>query len=502
MSHAHRVAVVFVIFLFGVIGWGIGEFPITAATTMVAGVVFAMPWRGRDLVSWGWLYLRRNRSLRLRRPAVVANDRSVGGVRYQDDVAVAAIQILGKPRKPTLLQGSSATHTANCLDVSKLMPMLQQSLGLTMESLSVVSVGSRRGGNGDFPRVYDTLIGTSPYAGRRETWLILRFHGPANGDALRWRFSIGTAAFAAAQRVVASLRTQGIRARVGSATDIIEFERRAGVAALEPQNRRWHSARGDTGWLTTYACRSGDIDAENIGQAWRLPVDGIVQNVTLYGDRTMSATFTILTPQPPQAAPSVMMRTLPGEQSHALAANFCGPRPKIRGISRSPIPASLVIPVGPSGILFGKTVDGNRLLLPLSDPVESTHIEIAAEDRIAKRLIIRAVGAGERITIHTTDARRWDRMRMPNLAITDQPRPAPGSTISVVDGAVSPAPRPQTVISLEPGMPRNVASADILIEQTGPTSVRIHTRNDTSDVEIDLFRVENRYLTAELELQD
>lgn len=502
MNRSRRIAAAFALSLSGIIGWESGGTMGALAGAVLAAAAFAFPWRGRELWSWVWLYLCRNRPVRLSRPVAVANDRSVGGIRYQDDVAVAAIQILGKVRQPTLLQGSFATHTTNSLDIVGLLPMLHQSLGLTMESLSVVSIGSRRGGIGDFPRVYETLIGTSPYAGRRETWLILRFNGRSNGDALRLRLSIGTAALAAAQRVAARLRTEGVRARVGSTTDVLEFEKRVGSAALEPNNRRWQSVRGDTGWLTTYAYRSRDIDAEKLGQAWCLPADGIVQNVTLYEDHTLSATVTVLTPQPPKASPSVLIRTLPGEQAQAVAASLCGPRPEIRGVCRAPVPACLVIPVGPSGVLFGKMIDGNRLLLPVCDPAENTHVEIAADDRIAKRLIIRAVGAGERVTVHTTDARRWDRMRMPNLAITDQPRPAPGSTMSVVDGTVLPAPRPQTLISLDCDSALSAAPADILIEQTGPASVRVHTGVDVKDVEIDLFRVENRYLTAELELVD
>ena len=108
------------------------------------------------------------------------------------------MQLLGKAHRPTLFTGSTATYTDNTIDVAELLPLLHQSLGLSIDSLSVVSVGARRRSTGDYPRVYDTLIGTPPYAGQRETWLIVRIPALPNAEALQWRTSVGTATLAAA----------------------------------------------------------------------------------------------------------------------------------------------------------------------------------------------------------------------------------------------------------------------------------------------------------------
>jgi type VII secretion protein EccE len=124
----------------------------------------------------------------------VANDRSGGGVRYQDDVAVVD-QVLGKQYQPTYSQDQRRQETTNTLDVGRLIPAMHQSLGLNIESISVISAGARRRSTGDYPRVYDTLIGTPPYAGQRETWLVIRIRALDNGDALRWRPTVGTATF-------------------------------------------------------------------------------------------------------------------------------------------------------------------------------------------------------------------------------------------------------------------------------------------------------------------
>ena len=116
-----------------------------------------------------------------------------------------------------------------------------------------------------------------------------------------------------------------------------------------------------------------------------------------------------------------------------------------------------------------------------------------AEDAIAKRIIIRTAAAGERVTVHSRDGHRWDSVRMPNIVVTEDPRPAPGTTVSVVDGTVAPAPRPSTVISVyPPNTPADSASAAV-IAQTHPHLIRVTSAGRSDEVEVEFFRAENRY---------
>ena len=495
-SEATRLAVSAGVFICTLAGWGVGGY-VGAGTGLALGIaLLVVPWRRHPVWSWAVLYASRNRPMPLSKPETVTNDRSGGGVRYQDGVAIAAVQILGKAHRPTLLAGSTSIHTDNTLDIGGLLPLLHQSLGLTINSLSVVCAGARRRNSGDYPRVYDTLVGPSPYAGQRETWLVLRMNMTDNGDGLRWRSTAGTAALAAAQRIAASLRTTGLRARVASAGDIAELDRRLGSSALEPLNRRWKTLRGDSGWTTTYAYRPCDITAAVLAQAWSLRVDDVVQNITLSPDGMMRASVTLRTAQPPTASPSTTLQTLPGEQARALAHNICGPARPLRGQACGPLQYPLRIEIGPSGVLLGKIATGERVLLPLADPGDVSRIHIAAEDPIAKRLIIRTAATGERITLHTNDLLRWDSVRMPNVVVTDQPRPGPGTTVSVIDGSVAPSPRPATVISVQQAQFAEPAAADVAITQTGPATVEVTTADESSSVEVELFRAENRYISA------
>jgi type VII secretion protein EccE len=497
MTALTRLAIIVGVLAIGLVGWALGGYPGAAAGLALGLAAGAIPWRRQPL--WRWLILlrRRGRAITLTEPITVANDRSGGGVRYQDGVAVVAVQLLGKAHRPTLFTGSTATYPENVGDVADLFPLLQQSLGLAVESLSVVSVGARRRSSGDYPRVYDTLIGTPPYAGQRETWLIVRIASFPNAEALQWRTSVGTATLAAAQRISAALRQQGLRAKVATATDIVELERRLGSSALGAHHQRWRTVRGEGGWLTSYWYRPSDITAENLEHAWALRADGIIQNITVFGDGSMTATVTVRSAQPPTAPPSVMLKNLPGEQARAVAANLCGPMPALHGLRRGVLAQPLIIPIGPSGVLLGKVDAGNRLTLPLDDPGEFSRVHIAAQDVLAKRIVVRLAGAGERITVHTRDQQRWASVRMPDIAVSSEVRPMAGTTVSVVDGTITPAPRPNTLISIgEPGTPYR-GSVDVLITQIGPATVDVTAAGQLHTVEVELFRAENRYISSE-----
>jgi type VII secretion protein EccE len=497
MTAATKLTIIGGVFLVALLGWAIGGYA-GAAIALVTGIgLGVIRWRGRQVWSWLALWARRRRPIEWSEPLTVVNDRAGGGIRYQDGIAVVAMQLLGKAHTPTLFTGSTTTHTGNILDITDLLPMLKHSLGLTVDSLSVISGGARRRSTGDYPRVYDTLIGTPPYAGQRETWLVVRISALHNAEALRWRTSIGAATLAAGQRITAAMRQQGIRAKVATATDIVEMERRFGRSALDAPDGRWRSVRGDHGWLTTYWYQPDDITAEKLAQAWSMRADGIVHNITLFGDGSATATVTVGSAQPPTVPPSTMLKTLPGEQLPAIAASLCGPMPRLLGIRRATLDGPLAVPIGPSGVLLGKVGGGNRMMLPLDDAGEFSRVHIAAEDSLAKRIIIRMAGAGERVTVHTRNLQRWNTVRMPDVVVVDQPKPVPGTTVSVVDGTLTPAPRPNTLISVgEPGEPYR-GTANVLITQTGAATVQVSAAGQVHTVEIELFRAENRYVSAE-----
>ena len=428
-----RFVGVWVVFLLTLLSWWLGGY-IGAVIAVVGAVALVfVPWWGQPAWSWAVLAWRGRRPISWNNPITLANNRSGGGVRVQDGAAVVAVQLLGRAHRATTVTGSVTVETDNVIDIVEMAPMLHHALGLQLDSISVVTLGSRHGIVGDYPRVYDSEIGTPPYAGRRETWLIMRLPVIDNTQALQWRTTVGAAAISIAQRIASLLRCHGLRAKVATATDLVELDRRLGSDAVAGRAQNWKAVRGEAGWMTTYAYPAKAITSRILAQAWTLRADEIIQNVTVYPDATCTATVTVRTPTQAPTAPSVILRRLNGEQAAAAAANMCGPRPHLRGLRRSPLPAHLVVEIGPSGVLVGKLSNGDRLMIPVTDAGELSRVFVAAADPIAKRIVIRVAGAGERVTVHTNDRARWASVRMPELSIVSTSRPAPRTTVSVVE---------------------------------------------------------------------
>lgn len=276
-----RVVGVWVVFVLALASWLLGGYIAAAVAVLVGVALVFVRWWGQPAWSWAVLWRRGRRPIDWSAPITVANNRSGGGVRVQDGVAVVAVQLLGRAHRATLVTGSVTVETENVLDVVELAPMLHQALGLQLDSISVVTVGSRHGNVGDYPRVYDSEIGTPPYAGRRETWLIMRLAVIDNAQALRWRTTVGAAAISVAQRIAGLLRCQGLRAKVANATDLAELDRRLGWDAVSGTVQRWKAIRGEAGWMTTYAYPPQAITSRNLSQAWTLRADEVIQNVTV-----------------------------------------------------------------------------------------------------------------------------------------------------------------------------------------------------------------------------
>ena len=86
---------------------------------------------------------------------------------------------------------------------------------------------------------------------------------------------------------------------------------------------------------------------------------------------------------------------------------------------------------------------------------------------------------------------------MPNVAVLEHPRPASGTTISVTDGTVPPAPRPNTVIYVAVPGEADRLSADVVIRQTGSASIEVHAAGERHVAEVEFFRAENLYVSGQ-----
>ena len=128
MTAGARLAVTTGVLLGAGFGWSVGG-SVGAGIGLALGLtLLVVPFRRQPLLSWAAICLRRNRPMDLLVPSTVANDRCGGGVRYQDGVAVTAIQILGMPFQPTHFTGSTSATTPNSLDLGELFPLMRHGL--------------------------------------------------------------------------------------------------------------------------------------------------------------------------------------------------------------------------------------------------------------------------------------------------------------------------------------------------------------------------------------
>lgn len=478
---------------------------------VVAAYVVPLGAGRRSVYRWLQVY----RSHRRRRwepaaPVTAINDRQPAGVRYQDGVAVATVRLLGKYLAPTRLTGAATSQTDNVLRTEDLAVLLHQQLGLRLASVSVIIHGARMRAEGDFARICDTFIGPPPYAGQREAWLILRIDTAMdNLDALRVRRKLDEVAVAAAQRAVNVLRTNGIRAEVASETDMLSLDDKlGGAASLESSRRHWLGVRAERGWLSSFYYPPQHINDADLGVVWERRYDAVTQNITLFPDGRCTATVTLRQPQIVTPPPSVVLTSMPGEQAAAVAANRALPTELVGAPAAVAAgPPRLALPIGNSGVLIGSLPDGQRLIMPFTDPATQLRINIDADAAVYKRLLLRAAAAGERVTVHTTDPSRWQAMAMPGLIITGEAKPAAGTTISVMDTTIMPTPAPATIITLTGG------GADAHVRIVQPDSSRRLTitvvdpdlHSDPAlacpprswRVDMEFFAVENPYLDTE-----
>lgn len=465
----------------------------------------------RSLYQWAQVYRsHRRRRWDIAAPLTAVNDRQPAGVRYQDGVAVTAVRLLGKYLCPTRLTGAATSETDNVLRTEDVAEVLHQQLGLRLASLSLIIHGSRMRADGDFAPICDTFIGPCPYAGQREAWLILRIDTAIdNVEALRVRRSLSETAVAAAQRTANMLRTKGIRAEVASETDLVSLDEKLGSAAsLDAAKRRWLAVRDERGWLSSFYFPARHIEDAAMALVWERRHDAVTQNITLYPDGRCTATVTVRGPQIVSPPPNVKLFSLPGEQAAAVAANRALPGELVGApASVADGPPRLALPIGNSGVLIGTLPDGQRLVLPFTDPATHLRINIDADAAVYKRLLLRAAASGERVTVHTADRHRWQAMAMPGVIITEEAKPAAGTTISVIDTTIMPSPAPATVITLTGGC----TDAHMRITQEG-TSRRLQVVVVDPDlhgdpaliapprswrVDIEFFAVENPYLDAQ-----
>ncbi|WP_016887467.1 type VII secretion protein EccE [Mycobacteroides abscessus] len=369
------------------------------------------------------------------------------GVQRDANIVTAVLELGGAAYAPTLLAGPGASPTPNVVPVQVLLDQLVQPGPLVLASIDVVSAGSRVRRAQGYPSLYSLNLRDRSARGQGRSYVIVRLDIERSIEGLILRDSVEEATAAVAERVLCALRQAGCRAEPLDAERLTKVIHTLGGPILDgaAQATRTYIDTTD-GYWATYVYSAEDITNTNLTDIWSWRCDSAVSTLSFAldadtGAARVSAFVRTDTPQAPTMAPTVYLNPVPGQQVRGALACVPGAA-RLDGLPTAVVSEleTLIIPVGPAGILVG-TIDlrdgtlPKPVMVPFTDPFQDTRILVAADISYVRQLLIRNAAVGERIAVYTDDLRRWAGLVDPLIEILDNPQAVPKSepTILVKD---------------------------------------------------------------------
>jgi type VII secretion protein EccE len=389
------------------------------ALIAVLPVVVGVGLRYRGDTALGWLaraMRRRNRSV-LIPDAVSVELPGVGpiGMRIDGQYALTVIALHGRSFPATVLVPEGA-DTLDVVPLDAVGALLRQFGGLELDSIDVVSAGSRVAPDGRYTPRYDEVIGDRPAVGQRRTWLMLRLCPQACLNALAYRGDVGVAVAAATERIRQAAVRQGCRASTCSAEQLDAVTGALlGGHDVERFEERWSHLRAGNDYLSTYLIAGEDLSSRLLADLWTIRSKMTVTLLRLTRDPAggvdVAGLVRLHTKNPLTHPPLAALHPLPGKQICALCASLpFGNRSLEMDLSRRPLDGArgLSVPVGPCGPMVGMTIDGVALLMPFTDPLKHCTVAIQADFDVQASLLLRATAAGATAVVHTDRPHVWE----------------------------------------------------------------------------------------------
>ncbi|OHU76101.1 type VII secretion protein EccE [Mycobacteroides chelonae] len=426
-----------------------------ALVLLLAGTLTVKRHSAAGWVALGWRWLWRRKKIigaALPSPVDTDFDGSVVGVRLHAGTLTSMIAVAGSAHTATFLERTRTASTTNTVPMSVLAPLVEQ-FGLAV-GIEVVSAGQRRAMTGSYAALYEKIIGTRPVAAQRRTWLILRVDVVKSIQGLTTRKSLFTALAAATERCARQLDEAGCRARPCTADDILEAEQLLlGPGSAEVEDR-WSHIQSAAGNVATYVVQSKDLPERPIERLWIMHANAVAHSVHLKPTETgpqMAVSVRVETVQHKNFDVPEVFSRIPGEQARALRAARASAE-SVPHLEYRPA-VDLNLHAGPSGVLLGRTVDEKTpFLLPLTDPLRSTTVSVAANPVLVRQYVLRAEGTGERIAVYTPNPMAWANVgRSSRIWIAPSPQTQPPGPVTMVvaDGVAVPTIAASTVINVE-----------------------------------------------------
>lgn len=156
-----------------------------------------------------------------------------------------------------------------------------------LDSVDVVSVGTRRGGKGVQSAVADDFGAGSDRRpiDERHTWLVLRMDPLHNVSAVAARDSVASTLAAATERLAHDLDGRSCVARPLTADEIVAVDD-AVLAGLQPAHVRpfWRHLKTPDGYVTSFWVSPADITSETLEELWLTDADTTVMTIRIIAE--------------------------------------------------------------------------------------------------------------------------------------------------------------------------------------------------------------------------
>lgn len=435
-----------------------------------------------------WRFFRRRRRATGGIPGRVI-DVDGCGVRQGDGFElVSAIELTADAAETRLRDGRAFATEVVPLD---LLATMMTQYGLDVD-IDVASIGRRVPPGPAYRASYAQGVRFYAAMAERSTWLILRVNTRRNLAGIVRRGPSRTAGpkalVAATQRLEQRLRERVIRARVLPAAELAELDSRM-TFHTDPLGgvETWHNIEHDSEFATTYLVDPVRTSTEKLDSWWGLDSDGTsvvlrMRKADAQAPVEISGLVRYDTSVPIVDNLDGALVPMPGRQLELARGTLPGGGSSVVDLPSIPLSelGGVEIPVGPAGPVWG--ISGTEAIaLPLFDgsPVPETLIvEFATELVPLQMILLRSVGAGASVAVHTNRPAQWatlaatladpSRFRIVDVA---GGRPA---DITVFDGARADSLPERTMLTLRPpGSAPLRANADIVVEQVSASVVRV-----------------------------
>jgi type VII secretion protein EccE len=446
------------------------------------------------------------------------------GFRWDGHTLITVLGIEDKPEDLTVME-PGATVSGEMVPLDILVDCLRQ-FDVELDSIDVISHGSRSHGHTPLAAVYDSVLGPLPAIAHRTVWVTVRFDPSRCPQAVGLRgggrLGILRTAMVATRRVSNRLTEAGMRVRVLSAAEIGQaVGQLCDGANLANLREDWQYCADGNYRMTSLALTHDILTTKGLSRLWAVPSYSTTVAISLrnFGAESVGITGTARFDSfgPINRVQVDGLEALPGRQFVALFSSLPLTRPT-RHVTpwsfgeRTGDFAGIRIPASGCGQVIGADDYGRAVALPVFGP-RISRVEIAGSLHLVQQVVLRGLALGARVLVHASRPGSW-RAMVDNvddgrlLWVTDFNRGSiqagwdRNDTVAVFDGAAETATRVGvTAIVVLPAGTTPSGRADVTLRQqlhNDPDRVAVTTRSASAMVTMVATDEELRYIGRSL----